>query len=82
MTEQSSGNYREDYINQNADSLVAKKRLILTVDVSTREEAIEIISWMYSKEPPMKSKLQEVSWDRATVSAKQAELLQQLLETK
>ena len=73
---------KDSFINEMADSFVGKKKLILSVEVENREQAIEIISWMYSKEPPMKAKLLEIAWDRALVSAKQAELLNELLETK
>ncbi len=59
---------QNDPISQLADGLVGKGRLLLTVDVSTREQADEIVRWMYSKEnPPMKSTLVEVAWDKVAI---------------
>lgn len=65
-------------IDQMCLSLVEKKRLTLTVEVTTPEQAREILSWMYAQDKPMKATLLEMSWNRATVPVKVAEALQLL----
>lgn len=63
-------------------SFVDKGELILSVRVTTKEQADELLAWLYSPEKPMKSELLEVSWDKALVPKKQAELLAQLIESR
>jgi len=58
--------------------LVDKGRLVLTVNVTTKEQANEILEWMYAPEKPMKSELLELAWDRATVTKQEYEALEQL----
>ena len=60
------------------NSFLSKKRLLLTVDVRTKEEAEEIMNWMYGNEKPMKAALHEISWDKALVSQKVVEAIETL----
>jgi len=63
------------------DSLIEKSPLMLSVEISTREEAEEIMSWMYSeKNSPMKSKLLEILWDGAIVSKQESEAVRMIRE--
>lgn len=68
----------DDVIDQMARMFVQKKRLLLTVEVSSEEEAIQLIEWMYAKDKPMKSNLLEVSWDKATVAKDVADAIDAL----
>jgi hypothetical protein len=58
--------------------LVDKGRLVLTVDVATKEQAEEILEWMYAPEKPMKCELLELAWDKTTVTKQEYEALEQL----
>lgn len=60
--------------------IVIKGRLLLTVEVTTREQAKEILEWMYApeKKKPMKADLLELAWDTATVTQQEFEALKQL----
>lgn len=58
--------------------LVDKGRLVLTVDVTNKEQAEEILEWMYSPEKPMKSELVELTWGKALVTKQEFEALEQL----
>ena len=63
------------------DSLIEKSPLMLSVEISTREEAEEIMLWMYSKKnSPMKSKLLEILWDGAVVSKQESEAVRMIRE--
>ena len=62
------------------DFFVKKGRLILAVDVTTQEQAEEIIGWMYAPEKPMKSELIDISWDKQTVTKQEGKLLDAIKE--
>ena len=62
------------------DFFVKKGRLILAVDVTTQEQAEELIRWMYAPEKPMKSELIDISWDKQTVTKQQGKLLDDIKE--
>lgn len=63
---------------ETVQNLVDKGRLILTVDVKTKEQAEELMRWMYSPDKPMKSELIELAWDKKTVTKQEADLLGQM----
>ena len=58
--------------------LVDKGRLILTVNVTTKEQAEELLEWMYATEKPMKSELLGLAWDKETVTKQEFDALEQL----
>lgn len=64
--------------NESCKFLVKKGRLLLTVDVRTEEEADQILTWMYSTQKPMSAALQEIAWDKATVSQAVADAVETL----
>ena len=64
--------------SESCKSLVKKGRLLLTVDVRTEEEADQILTWMYGTKKPMGAALQEISWDKATVSQAVADAVETL----
>lgn len=66
------------YRNESNQALADKKRLLLTVELDTPEQADEIFRWMYNTEKPMLSNLVEIAWDKVAVSRKQAEALEAL----
>jgi len=68
-------------IDDVCNNLISKGRLLLTVEVRTKEEAEEIMQWMYSGDKPMKSALHEVAWDKAVVSQKVAEAIETLRQS-
>lgn len=61
------------HIDDQCRALVAKRKLLLTVEVRTREEAEELLRWMYSDDKPMKASLLEIAWDKAAVPKAVAE---------
>ena len=68
----------EDVVNEIGDwnkTLADKGVLVLTVHLSTEEEADELYKWMYAKDKPMKAELDEIAWDKAVVPLRDAELL-------
>ena len=68
----------QKHIREFSNSLVSKRRLLLTVDVRTENEAKEIMQWLYGDEKPMKASLVEVSWDKPLSTASYAELRETL----
>ena len=65
-------------IDQMCSMFVEKKRLILSVEVNSTDEAEELMRWMYAKEKPMKATLLEVEWDKVIVPAKTAAAIEML----
>lgn len=65
-------------IDDQANMLIEKGTLTLTVKVETKEQANEIIEWMYSTEKPFKTELIEVAWDKQTVPSQVVESIRQL----
>jgi hypothetical protein len=49
-------------------SLLEKKNLTLSVSVRSREDAEQILQWMYSNNKPMSAELNSISWDQAMVT--------------
>ncbi len=68
----------EKEYSESCKALVRKGRLLLTVDVRTEEEADQILTWMYGNKKPMGASLQEISWDKATVSQAVADAVETL----
>jgi len=63
-------------IAEHNQSLADKGTLLLTVKLSTKEQAAEIMDWMYSsKEKPMKSELVEIAWNKRAVTEQEYELV-------
>jgi hypothetical protein len=58
--------------------LVDKGRLMLTVNVTTKEQAQEILEWMYGPEKPMTAELIELAWDKAAITKQEFDALEQL----
>ena len=72
MTPEEVKAYRE---SQNA-ALAARGRLLLEVELSSSEEADELMRWLYSpSDKPMKSRLVAISWDKVAIRAEVAEAL-------
>lgn len=74
---------KEQAIDQVARScrlFVEKRRLLLTVDVTSAEAAEQLLSWLYSPQKPMKAELLEVAWDKVAVPIEVAEALRTLRE--
>lgn len=71
----------KEFIEKQNASLVAKGTLLLKVQVSTPEQAGEIMQWLYGAEKPMKATLLEISWDKVAISKEQAEALAVLLKS-
>lgn len=65
--------------NEHAEALAAKGRLLLTVELSTADEADELMRWMYSKTPPMKARLLEIAWDKEAVPKAMADAINAVL---
>lgn len=64
-------------IEESNQSLADKGRLLLTVQLSTKEEAEELMRWMYSKtDKPMLSELIEIAWDKEVVTKQEFELVE------
>ena len=59
-------------------SLAGHSPLMLTVGVQDREEAKQILDWLYSKTPPMKANLLNVAWDQETVTKLEAEAVRMI----
>ena len=57
-------------------SMVGHGTLILTVRVSTEDDARQIMEWMYSSRKPMSAELLEISWDKVAVPKQEAEALE------
>lgn len=55
------------HIDDQCGALVAKRKLLLTVEVRTPEEAEELLRWMYSDHKPMKASLLEIAWNKSAV---------------
>lgn len=68
-----NGQQATDHIADQCRALVAKRKLLLTVEVCTPEAAEELLRWMYADDKPMKSNLLEIAWDKATVPSAVAE---------
>ena len=62
-----------DHIADQCAALVAKRTLLLTVEVSTTEAAEELLRWMYAEDKPMKCNLLEIAWDKVAVPSAVAE---------
>lgn len=71
----------EKFVTEQHASLAAKGRLLLTVDLSTPEEAAQIMEWMYAKDKPMLAKLVGIGWDQVLIPKAQADALAALLAT-
>lgn len=74
MSGENINNPVEDFLN----SLLSKKKIILEVEIKTIEEAEEIVKWMYSKNPPLKSSLQSIHWDSKVISDKDYNFIQDI----
>jgi hypothetical protein len=48
--------------------LVEERTLTLTVVVNTKEDAEQILEWMYAKEKPMSAVLEEMAWDKVSAT--------------
>ena len=77
MNKDEANNIKNSLISK----LIEKKEILLTVNITTEEQANEILQWMYGNDKPMKTELLELSWDKSTVSTKEAELLNALKQT-
>lgn len=68
--------------DQLADLMVEKDTLLLTVKVDSREQADEILQWMYAPDDmkPMKAELTNIGWNQTPVSSELAELIERLRE--
>lgn len=58
-----------------------KGTLLLTVKLSSEEEAEELYDWLYGEEKPMKSLLCSIAWDQVPVPKKVAEAIETLKES-
>lgn len=67
-----------DRVKRLHQSLVEKKVLLLTVELSTEEEAEELVQWLYSVKKPMKSTLLSIAWDQVPVPKKVADAIEAL----
>ena len=70
----------EKTFNGIVDMLTRKKIVYLTVEVADREQAEELIEWMYSEEKPMKCTLLRMSCDQQWLTDRAREALNILLE--
>ena len=57
------------------EHLINKGELFLRVKVTTREQADELMEWMYASVKPMKAELLELAWNKATVSKEEYDLI-------
>jgi len=57
-------------------SLASRGTLVLTVRVANEEQAEQIADWMYADDKPMLAQLDEIAWDRTTVSLEVAEAIE------
>ena len=65
----------EKFVTDQNAALAAKGRLLLTVDLSTPEQAGQIMQWMYGKDKPMAATLVSITWDCIPVPRAHAEAL-------
>lgn len=63
---------------QTAQHLIDKGRLVLTVNVTTKEQAEQLLKWMFGTEKPMKAELLELAWDKEAIAREEFQALQQL----
>lgn len=73
MTPEQIDAFREDQVN----SLLEKGRLMLTVDVNSKEDVEQLLAWMYAPDDqkPMTASLEEMSWDKVAATKKEADLI-------
>ncbi len=76
MTLEEAQKIEEDQIN----NLLKQKDLTLTVRVHTREDADQLLAWIYSKDKPMSAELLALEWNKSVVSKKEADLLEKMRE--
>lgn len=57
----------ENSMLEQCQALADKKKLLLTVELNSPEEAEELFMWMYGTNKPMKSKLNEIAWNKVAV---------------
>ncbi len=72
---------RREVLNILDDTLqfmVDQGTISLTVHVTTKDQAEELMAWMYSDTKPMTSELIELGWDKKSVSNDEYELLQHI----
>ena len=74
MDEQRAEAVRADLVG----CLIEKRRLLLAVEVTTEEQADEILCWMYASDKPMKAELVSLAWDQQTIPEQVADALQAL----
>lgn len=65
-----------DRVKEQNRFLAAKGTVVLTVNLSTEEEAQELYEWLYSDDKPMKSSLTSISWDQVLVPKRVAEAIE------
>ena len=58
--------------------IVDQGTISLTVRVTTKDQAAELMAWIYSDTKPMTSELLELGWDKQFVSNNEYELLQHI----
>lgn len=70
----------QDFLDQQAEGLVKKKTLILTVKIDSKEQAHELIKWMYSGHRPVAAELLAMHWDSVVVDKDEANFIAQARE--
>jgi hypothetical protein len=60
--------------------LIEAKPLYIQVNVDTREQAQELIEWVYAKPSPFKTEMIEVCWDKEMVPVGTSDTLNKILE--
>lgn len=70
----------KEQLNGMCDHLIDKKEIFLRVEVKNREEANQILDWMFSGDnKPMLAHLSEIAWDKEMVSKKDADAIRRRL---
>lgn len=67
-------------VEQVKDLLVKNDEIILTVSITDKQQADELLRWLYSEDKPMTSQLIGISWGVIPVPTKEAQLLQTIRE--
>ena len=69
------------FYEDQVQGLTGRRTLLLTVELENREQAEALLSWMYdAKDENRYGVLKEIAWDKAVVSEKVAEKLNELKE--
>lgn len=66
-------------LRERAAFLIERRTLLLTVTVTTEEQAETLMGW-YTQEDPASPLVSELAWDKVAVSKERADMLQAIEE--